>query len=371
MFENSTFESLEAERLEYATTESYENFTNLESHQIINITDLTDDQYQYHPLLNAGAIVIASISLTCCMIALRIVTQCQRLPIPIKYLSKNFIVCFMTIDFSVCVHNIAMFCFEDEYYHLIFDSRLLVATVCVTVLWGSLTAVTYERLFALVKPFKYVKHTTKPKLMILIIFVWTVNVLVPTSLFVVSAIRHCEFEYAYNCNVYNLFGPMRITLRCFMVIYAVLIVAAYTKILAIIFKHQKTMKDALANKDITATFGSNLRSTKTVAAIICAFVILQSPVFFHTIIFEIRPDLKNQSWRVILAGVDYIGYQLNLYATLYLYIWKFRECKMNFYLLFSKCSKRFKKTANDMRIEVYDIVTLDRNSDTKTRQSSV
>ena len=370
MYENTTFDGLEALKLEQATTETYEEITNI-SQQIINITDLADYQHTQSTLLNAGVITISSISLTCCLTALQIVTKCQRLPVPIKYLSKNFIVCFMMIDFTIWIHSVALLCWGDVYYHLIFDSRILFCTLSIAVLWGSLVAVTYERLLALVKPFKYVKYTTKNKLMFLISLVWIVNVLVPTSLFVVNAIRFCKFDNMYSCDVYSLYAPIKIALVCLMVIYILSVIAAYTKILSIIYKHQKNIKEALANKNFIATFGSNLKSTKTVAAIIFAFFILQAPVFFHAIIFEIRPELKQQNWRIILQAMDYVGYQLNLYATLYLYIWKFKECKMNFYLLFSKCSKRFKQTANDMRIEVYDIVTLERNSDTVTKQSSV
>ena len=372
MFENTTLASFMAAMMEHRTPGSFEEDTSI-SQQTLNVTDLVEDHHGHNSLLNAGVIVISSISLTCCLTFLRIVSQCQRLPVPIKYLSKNFIVCFLVIDFTVWIHSIAMFCWGDMYYDLIFDSRIFFACIFIAVLWCSLTAVTYERLLVLVKPFKYIKYTTKTKLGFLIGLVWTVNILVPTLIFVVSAVRFCNSDSykVYVCDVYSLFRAFRIVFVCLMTIYGLSIVVAYVKILSIIFKHQRNMKVPFSNQNFTVTLGNNLRSTKAVAAIIFAFIILQSPMFIHTIIFEIQPDLRQHKWRVILQCMDYISYQLNMYASLYLYVWKFKECKMKFYLLFSKCSKRFQQVANDMRIEVFDIVTLERTSDSITKQSSV
>ena len=359
MIENTTLASFEAEMIDQATADSFGENTNI-SQQTVNVTDLVGDQQEHKTLVNASVIAISSISLTCCLIFLRIVTQCQRLPTPIKYLSKNFIVCFMMIDFTLWIHSIAMLCWGDIYYYLIFDSRIFFACLFLGVLWCSVAALTYERLIALVKPFKYIKYTTKTKLTLIIAFIWTVNVLVPTIVFLLSAVRFCSFDNIYNCDAYNLFRPFRTVFVCFMTIYGLFIIVSYIKILSIIFKHQTKIKAPFSNQNFKTTLGNNLRSTETVAAIISAFIILQLPVFIHSVIFELLPHLRQQQWRVILQILDYFGYQLNMYASLYLYVWKFKECKMQFYFLFSKCNKRFKQVANDMQIEVLDIVTIER-----------
>ena len=255
-----------------------------------------------------------------------------------------------------------MFSLGHAYYDLIFDSRIFFASTFAAVLWCSLAALTYERLLALVRPFMCNKYTTKPKLAFLICVIWTVKILVPTIIIIVSASRFCHLGNLFNCDVdvYNLFQPFKTGFLILLIIYWLFIVVAYTKILRIILKHQRNIIATVSEKNTTVIQGNNLKSTKTVVAIISAFIILQSPMVLHLLIFEIQPNLQQHNWRMLLQGMDYTGYQLNMYASLYLYIWNFKECKMQFYLLFSKFSKRFKQVAKDMKIEVFDSVVYEK-----------
>ena len=135
----------------------------------------------------------------------------------------------------------------------------------------------------------------------------------------------------------------------------------YIKLMSIILKQQRNITTQLSNQNFTAPLGNNLRATKMIAAIIFSFLILQSPPFFHFIIFEIQPNLQQHYWRMVFQGLDYISLQFLMYTILYLYIWTFKECKMQFYLLFSKWCKNFEQIANAMRIEVLDIVVYERS----------
>ena len=341
---------------------SFEANINVSQHKTNITTRFAEDRPDPNSLINAGIVTFSSISLTCCLICLRIVTKCQRLPAPIKYLSTNFVVSFMLIDFTIWLHSIAMLLWGRIYlYDLIFDSRIFFAGVGAAVLWGSSVALTYERLLALVQPFMYHKYTSKTKVTLFICVIWTFNILVPTITFIVSALSFCNFSEFYSCEVYNLFKPFKKCLLGLMILYGFIIVVGYIKIMSIISKQQRNITTQLSNQNFTAPLGNNLRATKTIAAIIFAFLILQSPPFFHFFIFEIQPNLQQHYWRMLFQGLDYISLQFLMYTSLYLYIWKFKECKMQFYLLFSKWCKNFEQIANDMRIEVLDIVVYERS----------
>ena len=131
--------------------------------------------------------------------------------------------------------------------------------------------------------------------------------------------------------------------------------------ISIILKQQRNIKAQVSNQTATTPSGTNLKATKTIAAIVLAFIIVQSPIFVHFFIVEVQPSsVQQHNWRIIFQCLDYIGLQLLMYTSLYLYIWKFKECKMQFYLLFSKWCKTFQQKANEMRIEVLDIVVYEK-----------
>ena len=351
-------------------TESSDDNINISQQHPVNLTAYTDnDKDNPNSLLNGSIIVISSISITSCLVSLWIVSKCQKMPVPIKYLSKNFITSFMVIDLSISLHSVAMFFWGYEHYDLIFDSRIFFASLFTAVLWCSLATLTYERLLALVQPFMYKKYTTKPKLVVLICAIWIVNILVSTIIFLASTTNHCHMGnfYCFHENLYKIFQPFKQCCLSLLTLYGLFIVIAYAKILLIILKHQRRIAATVSEQDLGVTPGMKLTSTKTIAAIISAFIVFQLPMVIHLVIFEIQPSLKHQTWRMILQGMDYIGYQLNVYASLYLYIWKFKECKMHFYLLFSKFSRRFEQVASEMRFDVFNIVVYDKNSTNKSQ----
>ena len=342
-----------------------------------NMSELKPSGTEYeerHVVFNSVVVALSMISTICCLTSLRIITKCQRMPAPVKYLSSNFIICFTMIEIIILFHSVVMLIWGHKYYRLIFDSRIFFCTTCLSVMWCSLGSLTYERLIALVKPLAYVKLATKRRIFLVIILIWVVNALVPVIIYGVTGIRICgDFDQIRLCDVYNLFRPIKFVLACLMITYAALIIIAYTKILTIIFHHHQVTKSPPLNQSLSnlVKWQTNLRSTKTIAAIIFAFIILQSPFFFHIVVFEFRPDFRNQNWRVILQLIDYASNQLNLYASLYLYIWQFRECKMKFYLMFSKWNKKFQERANILRIEIFNIVTIEPSYSKGTQQSSV
>ena len=85
-----------------------------------------------------------------------------------------------------------------------------------------------------------------------------------------------------------------------------------------------------------------------------------SPIFVHVVLIEFKPELWGHMWRSIFQVLDFVGIQLNTYANLYLYVCKFKECKMRLYFILAKFNGKFKAKADSLYIEVFDIVVLEK-----------
>ena len=338
-----------------------------------NITGSLEPGREYSYWINYGNIALTTISMCCNAIALRIMSWCQKMPISVRYISTNFLAGFVTVEATSFVHSIAMLLFGDRHYQLIFDSRIFFGSVFICVLWCSLFAVTIERLIALEMPFIHAKYVSKKLLSVIIAVVWISNVLIPIAIFLITGLNVCS-PYMTVCDVFAIFSPLKIFVACLLILYGLTTVIAYSKILLTLWHHKRNInaiQKAADSPDFLNTVSKkkHLKATTTITAIILVFVILQSPIFFHAIIFELRPDFKEHQWRVTLQVVSYIFYEINVYATLYLYIWKFKECKMNFYFLFSKFSSNFRKRAESLRIDLFDIVTLEKDRDSRLQNN--
>ena len=323
---------------------------------IYNVSSTEEKTYSV-PMI-CGIIAVSLCSILCTSFALNILNRCRKLSFQIRFVSNNLLASFITFDSSVILHSLAMLFMGDVYLQQIFDSRLFFANVLVTTLWGSLCAVTIERLLALTMPLHYSRHVTKFFLSISTVSLWTVNVLVPTLVFIINWITVCGYEYI-SCDSYALFLPLGIITSAFLILYSLIVFSSYIKIVSIIFQHHKLGRTLNANTKYLAEISQKQKltdSTKTVAAIIIAFMVFQSPIYFHTFVIGFKPEFRQHKLRMLFQLLDYAGVELNIYATLYLYIWKLKECKMHFYFVLSKFNKKYKSTADALHIEVFDII---------------
>ena len=318
----------------------------------------TTENTTYSVLSNCIVMTVSLCSILCNSFASSIINRCRKLSFQIRFVSKNLLASFITFEISLFLHNLAMVLVGDVYYKQIFDSRTLFTCVSVTILWGSLCAVTVERLIALTIPLHYTRYVTKTVLSISIASLWTVNVLVPLIFFIFLGIKACGYDYT-SCDLYAFYAPLGLVIICFLLLYSLIVIISYLKISFIIFQHNKIGRTLNANTKYLAYISQKQKvtdSTKIVATIILVFLFFQSPMYFHSILLNFNPEFMQQKWRHLLQIFDYVGIELNTYASMYLYIWKFKECKMHFYFMLSKFNKKYKATADDLHIQVYNIV---------------
>ena len=173
----------------------------------------TEDGNQMYFLLNLFVIRGLLISTGCNLVALRVVLQCRKLPISIRYLSANFLIGFLMIGVSNMIHNIAMVIVgsTSHYYELIFNARLFFFCVFLSVLWCSMCALTGERYIAIVFPYNYVPLMRKSILYLTITIIWVFNIIVPSAFVIINLLKICgQGDYLSSCDVFVVFMPFRV-----------------------------------------------------------------------------------------------------------------------------------------------------------------
>ena len=322
--------------------------------------------------LNCVIIVLSTCSILCNIIALNIIHRCRKLSYQIRCVTYNLLASYILFESMILLHSVAMLLVGTMYGTLIFESRIFFGCALVATLWGSLCTVTIERLVALTVPLHYNRYVTKTTLSISIASLWTVTVITPLLAFIIAGINVCGQYNFISCDMYALFKPARIVLISFLILFALIISASYLKIIFITYKLKKLGKALIANSKYLSELSQKQKctnSTKTVAVIILVFIVFQSPIFFHIILMDFKPELWTHRWRMIFQTIDYVGVQLNTYANLYLYICKFKECKLHLFFILAKWNGMFKAKADSLHIEVYDIVISESNRRRKRANS--
>ena len=309
------------------------------------------------------------VSICCNAVALWVMIKCRKLPISIRYLSINLLVAMLVGSCSNVIHSVWGFIigpYGDN--DLQFESRSFSNSVFVSLTWCCLCFVILERFFALTFPLKYAHYVTKTSLYITIALIWLVNILVPTLLFFFNWLSICgKYDFAKSCDRFAMHHPSRIFMMTVLFIYCGITIVVYAKITRIIQRQNSVVRAITMTTqnapNPNSSLSRSLPSTNVILVIVLSFIILQSPLVFTILLFELRPDLQEQQLRSLLFCVIFLFGEINTYVVLYFYIWRFEECRMNFYRMLSNTSDRYKDKAEALRIEVFNIVTVNMVND--------
>ena len=311
-------------------------------------------------LVNVIILCMSIISLIIIGFALRILAMCKKTPPQIKYLSVNFLMSYLIFEMSLSLNTSAMLLFGEIYHMLIFNTRVLLCAVFVATIWSSACAISIDRALALTFPFDYAKHVTKQVLRIVIAIIWCLNITVPLITLLITIAMVCDHgRNISTCDIFAILRPTKLCLSALLVVYAVLIIITCKKIHHIAFPQTTNAEKFTVNR----IYLSNLikkqktsKTTRTVLIVVLSFIIFQLPVFFHVTVLGHIPQLQTQFWRNTFQGLDYIGHYLDIYASLYIYVWKFKECRMHFYFMISRFNRKFFGKANALKIKIYNVV---------------
>ena len=294
--------------------------------------------------------------------------RCRKLPLSIRVLSVNFLIAFVMIGASNFLSSVILKTIsQDSRYYLDgFIMRMVLFSVFMSVLWCSMGAVVIERFIAIEFPYHYVKLNKKTTLCFVIVFIWTFNTIVPCVLVVSNWLKFCGAnKFLHECNGFALLRPFRIFVASISCICFAATVVVYSKISHSIVRQTREERALQVQNTVqqsTQNSATQFTSTKTILIIILSFIVLQFPYLFFNILTELRPEFREIDRRKIMIFITSLCHEINVYVTLFLYIWKLSECKMHLYYMFSKLNNKYKPKAESLRLEVYNIVTFEKKT---------
>ena len=361
---------LHSDTMTYSNTMCLDNVTLTENYTVDNAGDETLRNETNLVLVWFSFVLICEflLSTCCCLIATRIMTRCRKLSLSIRVLSVNFLVAFIMIGASNFLSSVILKTIDQdsEYYLVGFVVRMVLFSVFMSVLWCSMCVVVIERFIAIEFPYHYVKLNTKTMLYSVIVFIWTFNTIVPCVLVVRNWLQFCGAnKFLHECNGFALLRPFRIFVASLSCICFAATVMVYSKISHSIMRQtreERALQDRNTVEQITQNPTTLFTSTKTILIIILSFIVLQFQYLIFNILTELKPEFRELEWRIRINFISSLCHEINVYITLFLYIWKFSECRMNFYYMFSKLNNKYKPKAESLRMEVYNIVTFEKKT---------
>ena len=215
--------------------------TNIQALNNLTRDSNTDDTYRIVLFwLHIAGTVELVISVCFNVIALRIMTQCRKIRMAIRYLSSNFLVAVLVSSCNNLIFGAARFIIGlDGDIELLFDFRTIFYGIFVALTWCSLCALALERLLSIMFPLHYTRYLTKVTISIGIAVVWLVNILSPPLIIFLSWQHMCgNYGFITSCDRFAIFRPIRIFMASLSGIITCVTIVIYVKINLVIRNHK-------------------------------------------------------------------------------------------------------------------------------------
>lgn len=311
-------------------------------------------------LLTVSVVIIVSD-----VIAARILSQCKRIPRHCKQLSVSFVLSDAVGSAVFLLHQIVIFVFDGFGidYEILNTSRIGSVAIFHMTASASVALLTLERVFALKANLKYSLLLTKINIDLLITLLWLIHILLPVIYVTVSYFTKC-YGNVRHCNVWKVTLNLRYISAGIHITYNIILIIGNLIIQRIAKRHINGIKaiNSVSNateSNITTRQRASLRS---IAKIVTAYLILQAPLF---ICFFLGSNLEHLRDKMLMQAFRCFGYmciQMDSFINIYIYIVTFQECKLQLLLFLAKKFKSFERKAELFRVDVYNIVILEKNS---------
>jgi hypothetical protein len=246
---------------------------------------------------------------------------------------------------------------------------------------ASLSAIILERVIALNANLDYTLTSKRVKINIIITIVWLLHSAIPLGALTVSFSHQCNFHIQF-CDIWQVSRPAKLICIAILIVYDIVLITANAFVYKIAKMHaaqidsmQHLSFNANSTK-VTPVSERQYASMKICVQLVTVYVLLQMPMVILMFISMTLTNIADETFMRVLRSVAYILIKVNSVINLYLYVWKFQECKLFCYLWLAKYFKKYGNIANEKRIEVYNIVVVfDRNdkvsNNTKFRGETV
>ena len=225
----------------------------------------------------------------------------------------------------------------------------------------SISLLTLDRVLALRMNLRYTTLVTKTRVVLATATVGVGIVVSEVALVVYGFWKECPDTISF-CSLWDATKYGRVFITIVIVANQLTVSISYLYILKVA-RHHKRSIDAVSNIPGSHASGAGpilsqrqLSSYTAILQIVLAFLICYAPSVANVAVMETGKLERNSNPRRLLTGIAYFGQQLNSFISLWLYVGRFQECRYLFLKSLSRCCQRYQERAEQLRIQVYDIV---------------
>ena len=327
-------------------------------------TDYTDKIYMEPALvyLNLVIVVIATVVVVANGVAVVVLMRCTRIPFQTKYISISLITSDALVAFVLIVYQVEIFMF-DANTDVTQSLRDVTVGMVHGVNWCSLTFLSVDRAIALKANLRYTELITRRTINTILLCIWTFYFTMIPALTFHGFQTVCFPHIDENCDTIEATKVANSVVVFPLVMFGAAITCTNTYVYRIAQRHARQIADiqrsafdrGLIHPD-NAMSERQFSATKAVVSIVLAFILLHVPLLIHHILDLFIPDQRMMAPRRLYLFFAYSLNQLSSFVNLTLYAGKFLEFKMHLYLFLGKCCNRFNKRAQDIRVDVFNIV---------------
>lgn len=310
--------------------------------------------------INYFLLFVSVVIVACDIFAVCVLTKCRRIPRQCLYYSISFISSDAVNSVFFSLFQMCIYWFQ---YHtiIVHYSRIFTIGIMNNISSASMGALMLERIIALNSGMKYRKIMKGACVKFGIIMLWILHTAIVVASLAVGVWNHCNWQL-HECDFFDASRIARFTVIGVMIFYDIVLVTSYISICRIARRHISNiiaMKRLSFSNTVSDTDNISDRQYATTQAIIyvvIAFLILQAPINVHIIVSETSDTIRHELVMRVFLGISYLCLQAHSFVNLYLYVGKFKECKMVFYFVLGRFFKSFETRAETLRIDVFDIV---------------
>lgn len=272
-------------------------------------------------------------------VCLWLMCKCRRIPFKIKCTNISFLASDMVL--SVCIILIILSFWVDD-MHVI---RVTVVRTCQSIHWATLAHVAADRAVSVITPIRYMyllqnKHVK----------IWTcLDWIIPSSVTILSWIYTEVLEEQFcgaNQHFFKCTQVVRIAHFILSLLFSFMFVSAQ---LATVVSLKLKKKINLQSGNRISKFTYMLLKLSTMN------FILYMPHFTHEILVAAREDFVGETWLSVLQMFGLLGHTAGSLITCKYCIWEVKECRINFINTFLSRNKRYKREADQYKLQIYKI----------------
>ena len=312
--------------------------------------------------LNMVIVVIATTVVVGNGVAVVVLMRCTRIPFQTKYISISLISSDALVAFVLIVNQVVIFMFGVS-TDLTHSLRDVTVGMVHGVNWCSVTFLSVDRAIALKANLRYAELVTRRTINTILLCIWTFYFTMIPALTLYGFKTACDPHIDGNCVFLEETKEARSLIVMPLVMFGAAIICTNTYVYRVAQRHARQIADiqrsafdrGLIHPD-NAMSERQFSAAKAVVSIVLAFILLHAPLVIHHLMMLVLPDQRLEVPRRVYYFFAYSLNQLSSFVNLTLYAGKFMEFKMHLYLLLGKCCNRFNKRAQEIRVDVFNIV---------------